>query len=141
MTAPTGPISPGPSWAVDLRQYQGATLLPHCGLQARLRLDRPSLRVGRSGDDEQAAAGLVGAGDECAHGPESKVGVDSKGVSGERRVGSEVRLSVGIVRGSDISPLGIQDDQESVPLGFGESGAGASGSLATRAARRRLPGV
>ena len=119
MTAPRDRSRPVPSRALVSPSLHEQLFFHTTAFRPGCRLDRPSLRVGRPGDDEQAAAGLVGSGDESAHGPESKVGMDSKGVSGERHVGSEVRLGVGIVGGSDISPLGIQDDQESVPLGFG----------------------
>ena len=82
----------------------------------------------------------MGSGDESAHGPESKVGMDSKGVSGERRVGSEVRLGVGIGRGPTSPRLASRMTKSPFPWAS-VIRRWSYGSLATRAARRRLPGV
>jgi hypothetical protein len=57
-------------------------------------LDCPAFWVGGTGDDQQAAAALVGTGDEGIRRREPEIGVDSDGVGFQRGARTKVGLRV-----------------------------------------------
>ena len=75
-------------------------------------LDSPSFRVGGTGDDQQAAPGLVGAGDEGVHGGQPEIRVNGDGVGLQRSAGAEEGLRIGLIGTADVTALDVQDDQQ-----------------------------
>ncbi len=60
----------------------------------------PAFRIRGPRDDKQAAAGLGRPGHERAHRAEAEVGMHGDRIGRKRRALAEVRLGVGVVRGS-----------------------------------------
>jgi hypothetical protein len=103
---------PGRQPAVQLPDLAEQPFIDLAAAAVEGGLDSSSFRVGGAGDDQQAATGLVGTGDEGVHGRQPQVRVDGDGVGLQRSTRTEKCLRVGIVGTADVSALGVQDDQQ-----------------------------
>ena len=79
----------------------------------------------------------MGASDERAHGLQAQKGVDRKGIGSAQGIVSDEHFGVGVVRRPDISPFGIDNDQQPRTPEMGEAPWFFATSKGRAAARER----
>ena len=153
MTAPTGPMPPGASRALSApipASSAASTEGPASAEEpasaddpglSRGRLDGAAFGVRRPGHDQQAASRLEGPVDEGVHGRQAQVRMNGQGVGAERGVRPQEGLGVRVVGRSHVAALGVDDHQQTRTARVGDEPLTGSGIPASRAARRRPPGV
>ena len=119
-TAPIGPISPGARRALSSPMVTNRSSFDAATAESDGGLDRTAFGVGGVGHHEQAASSAVGAGDQGAHRSQAQIWMHGESVGSEGGVCTQVGLGVGVVGGSDVTPFGVHDDQQTCAARFGD---------------------